>query len=110
MNDIEEINQEIKCDLCAESMHKKIENQWGQTFYYCTNDEPNEYRDSCVWGDRAEGKWLMDNGMYYLGVVVGINNLDNAYLENNCPQCGVSFVVSDSKTIDCCDHCANKAN
>ena len=104
MNDIEE----IKCDLCAESMHKKIENQWGQTFYYCTNDEPNEYRDSCVWGDRAEGKWLMDNGMYYLGVVVGINNLDNAYLENNCPQCGVSFVVSDSKTIDCCDYCANK--
>lgn len=100
----------MKCDLCAKSKHKKIKNQWGQTFYYCTNDEPNEYSDGCVWGDRAEGKWLMSDGMYYNGVVVGINNPKNAYLENNCPQCGANFVVSDAKTVDCCDGCVVQEN
>lgn len=89
----------MKCDLCAKSKHKKIKNQWGQTFYYCTN-MPN-----CVWGNRAEGKWLMSNGMYYNGVVVGINNPNTSYLENNCPQCGVNYTVSDAKTVDCCDSC-----
>ena len=96
---------EMKCDLCAKSKHKKIKNQWGQTFYYCTNDEPNEYSDGCVWGDRAEGKWLMDDGMNYNGEVVGINNPESAYLVNNCPSCGVSFVVSDAQNFTECDDC-----
>ena len=97
--------ENLKCDLCAKSKHKEIKNQWGQTFYYCTNDEPNEYNEGCVWGDRAEGKWIMANGMYYNGVVVGINNAKNAYLGNNCPRFGVSFVVSDAQTINHCYNC-----
>lgn len=105
-----EASQNLKCDLCGLSQHKKIKNQWGQTFYYCTNDKPNEYSDGCVGEDRAEGKWLMDDGMHYLGEVVGINNPENAYLVNNCPQCGVSFVVSDSSSIDYCDGCVRDSD
>ncbi len=40
-----------------------------------------------------------------VGEVVGINNPESAYLVNNCPSCGVSFVVSDAQNFTECDDC-----
>ena len=102
----------FECDLCGKSKHKKIQNKNGQIFYYCTNEEPDG--NGCVWGDTAEGKWMMDGKMYYNGMVVGIKNPESAYLTNNCGGCGSSFSVSDEEPGEdgdiLCSNCSSEFN
>jgi hypothetical protein len=97
--------ENLKCDLCGGTDLKRIENDAGQVFYYCMNqDSPyGSCYDKSYGG--AEGKWIMPNGMHYNGVVKYIENPESAYLDNACPRCGQWFSVSDANTWEHCDDC-----
>ncbi len=99
--------ENLKCDLCGETDLKRIENDKGQVFYYCMNeDSPSgECINQDYVGTSAEGKWIMPNGMHYNGVVKYLEQPDNVYLTNACPQCDQWFSVSDAHTWKHCDNC-----